>query len=632
MRKILLTTLGYTENLIDVQYFHYQKTNGEKSYCTGISAAEAGAKLILSGQKIDEIIVIGAPDTINDRDTLSAVPLNSSNIPLMPELSDFSEYSFFCYRLQQYFKDIDIEANDIDESVDETSSASAKAMFLSFRETSLKNVRDKDLFQAMDALDLSEDILPDTLTKDQKRWLFHSAYRKMDSFYKLHPMTDNRSVLIRFIPLEKNTNDTMSLTRFSQIISGILKEAGNQADLFIDLQGLDFFDGFSLFNLLSMLRNGNNIRVADVIRSTVQLKQLSSPILNEMEKLEIHDLRTGINIFTNYGKSGYLQDYFTRHPSDSPETDRIMMGMQYTEEGLSLCNIPMLQYGLSVIRTVLQTHAPESSFSMTYQILSDTLKQDFGNLISGDEIRIVDLLKWALEKGMYQQAMTIVESQIPEDMAKRGVYYYAQTEKDISALLENFNVHYWNEVPKNRYQFENVAHYFVKSYGRSMIGYSRDKDKLTREFTRLRIRELYDADGMIKAYSNLHDDAVLYELLYSYYKIGLIRNQVCHAIPPREAMENGEELMPSSNLSSLRESLWKFFRLYEAVLKKLSPKDPKPLVLDDNDFKTYRFRHRLKPFEKVDESILENSCSFDYDGKDISIIVRMLKPQDDPED
>ena len=633
MKNILLTTIGYTKNRIDVEYFHFKDPNGVRTYCTGISVAEAGTKYILGNYPIDEIVVLGAPGAARPTDDTASSPLAERVLPQATELTDFSEYNFYCYRILQFLEGLDIEANDLYESLDEAQQTDVIEKWEQFKRSSAPGMIEKELFWRLDSKPESESDLQTlraSLTRDQWNWLKYSSYLKMDSYYKMHLLARNRDVSVRFLPLRKNSRGAFDLQNLNQIVSDLLTEANTGTNFYMDLQGMDFCDGYTFFNLLSMLHHGDDRRIgiSSIIQSTGTLERLSAPILDEWSRLEMHELLTGVNVFINYGKVDYLQRYWDTHEFTSPAVEELLAGMKYVEEGISLCNIPVLKYGIAVIRQLLRRQTPEQSEDLVYKILASTIQKDYGKMLDGDEVQVAELLKWLLRKKMYQQALTIIESQVPDELVRRGIFYYARTQTDLENMMAMLNTAFWNEIPKCRYVFNDLSHYFIRNYGSDKVNFHQKKDAVSRDFVRLRVGALHEGSELLPAYSDLNNEDMLYELLLNYRNLCRLRNEVCHALPPETALGGGEELVPASNLAVLEQAIRKFTEIFTAACRRVPADAPKPLLIDQAEFRSYCRHNRLLPFEQTDQDTLDRTCICDYNGSQVTVRIQMLRPQD----
>ena len=217
-------------------------------------------------------------------------------------------------------------------------------------------------------------------------------------------------------------------------------------------------------------------------------------------------------------------------------------------------------------------------------------------------------------------------------MVKRGSYYYARGQRDIKRMLQALNLLYWNEQTRTRYSFNDIEHYFIKFYGRFAIDYRQKPDMVVKDYTQLRIDELHNkAEGLIPAYSDLGDDGLLYEILRSYYTIGNLRNQVNHAIVDQAAAEAGGAVRRKDFREDLDIELNKFIGLYCKACEKVRPKFP-PVLLESRRMKGYARHHEVKPLETETDLTISNNYDCQFNGKEVSINIRMLKPEKDWDD
>lgn len=637
MKNILLTTLGFTKDLTDVEYFHFRRPDGELTYCTGISVAEAGTKYILATHHIDEIVVLGSPDAISEKDDPSEQPLAVRCLPTANELGDFSEYGFFCYRILQYMEELDIEANDIRESLSAEEQSEVIRMLDEFKTKYQKGVRNKDLFRQLDMRAENEKdltLLRQSMSDKQWRWLKYSGYLMMDSFYKMHLLGSNRGVSVRFAAVRKNEQGAFDMQDLNRIIDTLCVDRKADVSIYMDLQGCDFCDGYSFFNVFSMLQQSSDhrIQIAGIIQSTLTADRLSSPILDEWSRLQIHELLTGINIFLNYGKADYILRYRDVFHTESPNTERMLIGMKYVEEGVSLCNIPVLKYGISVLKQTFSHDPPEQSGDLIYSILADTIEKDCGKLLTDPEVSVSELLNWVLRKKMYQQALTIIESQVPADLAERGIFYYARNREDAERVMEELNVRFWNDSRKNRYCYDDPAHFLFKYYPFRFVDRAQPPENRNKAIAHLHIARLHGNTQTLPAFSDLQNDDMLYELIYNYLYLSALRNEVCHALPPENALPNGEELVMPKTCESLDTALNRFAQIYSAACKRTAKNHAAPYLIAQDELRNYFKKHQLIPLQENEDGLLEKNVICTYNGRDVSIRIRMLEPESEEED
>jgi hypothetical protein len=232
-------------------------------------------------------------------------------------------------------------------------------------------------------------------------------------------------------------------------------------------------------------------------------------------------------------------------------------------------------------------------------ILEAGIRRDFGVLLDGtdeDELDVLELIKWTYRKEFYQQTLTIVESRVPDDFVKRGVLYYAENEKDIDHAFHVFKKAYRKVLPKDRYQFNNLNHYFIKFYGRHLINFRQDPAKVQQDYAKFRVAQVENSDpAHLRTYSLVEEKEELEELLFSYYNIGRIRNQVSHGISGVSVYPGQRKLRKTNdNVRILSEAVEYFIQRYDAAKVKIKDKTVSPLTITIEDLKNHIFSRKAK--------------------------------------
>lgn len=609
MKNLLITTLGYSTRKNNLDYFEYRDENGESLFCTGISVAEAGTKYILSQNRIDEILVVANPTAVNEYDNTELLPLKEAIIEKMSDLSKLSEYGFYQYRIQQFLDGLDIE------------------LFETIENSNEEVIDDFSIFKGKNVQDAAE--LKKNLSKEKYDYQCAVSYTKLNSRYKMYPLEINKKISIRFLPVIGNSIGHFE-DQYEAIINNLLSMQNSEIKAYIDLQGFDFNEAFSLYNMISIYSESanNKVELAGVIQTSYDPNHAINPIKNEWQRYEIQKLLTGIKIFLNYGKSSELCSYWENRTTKSPAIGYLIEGIKYVDEGVTFCNIPIIRYGISIISEALKDG--EGIRDTAFIVMKNLIEKDYGELLGKQIVSIPNLLKWAVDKKMYQQALSIIESHIPGDMVDRGIYYYAKDSSDLDAVKKELNVTYWNESVKCRYVYNDIDHYMLKSYGRNYINNRQKKEMVEKDMAMLCLRRINEKiEGVLPAYSELSDQNMLLELLISYFRIGNLRNQVCHADAPTIAGDHASVVMPENNTELISKALQQFVNMYMVVCDKMDNSEYVPIKLTPEEFHFYTGSHRLVPFESLEDGKLEQNCICQFNGREISINIKMLAPEED---
>ena len=631
-RSVFLTTVNECKNRLDIKYFISRDVNGDPVFTTGISVAEAGIKTVLSDTRIDEIVALG-PKEYCSSDSEEGIKLSDIKIKNGADISAMSEYEFFCYRIVEYLNQVDFEMIDIDELVSEDVKKTLSEKVDTFRKAHslgtpkglfLEICSDKELESAF------RDEVLTGLTEDESKWVCHQLYTQMDAYYKIHVGSTNRDAIIRYLPID--LSGELRVDDITKVARSVLGDDDHKVDLYMDMQGMGSINGNTLIStfLMTNKRTGYTCKIKGLISSGKKPSAVSGRVLDLRKSYDITKLMSGIDLFLEYGKDAQLKEFWSSLNVIDPNAERLFNAMDCIDEGVSLCIVDLISYGINIIRSLVKKLKDKHTDNIYLEIILNAIKADYGSLLEGDELSVPELLKWCLRKGFYQQLLTIIESKVPYDIVKRGIYYYARDSKDIDAFRQELNVMYWNQLPTMRWSYNDIEHYFIKFYGRHVVDFRQSKDAVARDYAKLRVDALHGkVEGIVPAFSYLKDDALLYELLLSYYKIGNLRNAVNHAVIEENALEDGEEFEHKDNRILLGDAIGKFIKLYCSACEKAVPDKNVPQFLDADRFRSYAKKHELVPLTEDKPGVLDNSFCCSYNGKEVLINIRMLAPEQD---
>ena len=615
-RNILLTSLGNSWDRKSHRYF-YINDGGTTRYCDGLCIGEAGAKYILSCVPIDEIIVLGNGTIYEDGEEYKSLVLKDWSDFQSESTDSLSEYSFFQYRLSQFLDGLDMEAVDVMEDIDPERREVIVDAFQKFCQdsNSANNVLRLDkvfhnLSQDFSLYDKMKTYLP-AMSDKEMLWLERYIYSQLAESNKLSALDQNHDIRMCFVPTSSKHRGYVPMKDVNQIVDTIEACEGDIINLYIDMQGLDTGDGYTVLAVLSMLGNDQNspICIKEIISSHYEPGLFANMIDNdEMSRYDINQLVSGMSAFIQYGKVDQVRAYWQESGLHNEHIEKLLYAMRLVDEGVSLCNISDLERGVNLLREVFAT-TPEEGLneleSNVIGVIQEGIRKDYGALLEGDKLDELELIKWALRKKFYQQSLTIVESRMPEQFVKNGLFYYAVDAETKQNLLEVMGRKYWETAPKDRWGFKHFNHYFVKFYGRSEQPRGRGITDLQKSFTDFRINSLTDDSKIAKAYSRLSDNPeILSDLLYSYYKLGDVRNRVNHAEDSEAIMGENDYDAENENIKLLTEGINRFVYCYEKALKYIEEhKDEEYSIefLDYDELIAYANSHRNE-LQKKDSS------------------------------
>ena len=610
-KSILLTTLGeQPERLLKNHQYFYYDDGKHTTYCDTLIVPEAGAKYILSKELIDEIIVLGNGASCLPEEENRPLPLGQEEDYDVQDLEKISEYGFFRYRMSQFVEEMDIDGLDVMQSIDSERDNKLTEYFGEIKKKLKSEFPDRyipgaefhllnqepEIFNELKSKTLSEEDL------NYLYWLRHEVYLRMDSSRKMHPLDRNRNVPVYFIPTEKGSSDKLS--NIAAIIAAIKGDEEEDVDLYMDMQGIDKADSFTLITLLQLLNDDthSHLHIRQLITTHQDLNRLATPISNEFKYYNTNQLTSGVKVFIEYGKVDLILDYWKSTGLSNPLIERTLYGMRCVDDGISLCHIGCLVEGIQVLQEVFSgknvsfQHQRENDI---FYILSNTIRNDYGELLDMELTNELALLEWCFRKRFYQQAMTIIESRIPSMIVQKGILFYAKDPQSKELMLEDMQKKYVDTDPLQRWQFNDPDHYFIKYYALSKVNFRKSPEERAVEYANLLV-DILDPEKaakneMVTVYSLISEEQnALKNLLRTYYLIGPLRNKINHAEEERGIPDFLPEAKDENPImTQVKNTISEFLEAYKLVLEKLGTRDSSIVTtISGEEFKEYSIAHK----------------------------------------
>lgn len=588
-KNILLTSIVNSNHNAKLEYYAFTADNLNSVYCSAISASEAGTKFALSNYPIDSIVVLGPQEACNKKDFGKKFALCDS------VMNGNSAFEVYCNRISQHICCIDCDWPDIDALITDEERQHIQELGKIFEQLDGRTkelIRRKDLFHYFS-------IHPDEFmamtaqsqqTINAERWVKHKMFLRLSESYKMRSMDRNKNVTATFLPLSTG-NTAAPIDNITSIFSFLYEDKVDEINLYIDFQNLEKADSFILESILSILnRNSSvNFHTRCIIATRHHPNEFTAEIKNEISRYNLENLFSGLNSFLQYGKVDILKFFWQDKAEKNKDIADMISGMEYVDTGISLCNIENLKYGIRIIKDVISRNdvCYEDEESLVFKILSDRIIEDYGDMLKGEEPSVIELLKWANRKHLYQQMLTIIESCIPDDLIKRGIYYYADSEEQKEVFKAEYKKMFLEEDPRFRYAFYKPNHHFIKTYGRNLLDHKKEKMQKTYDYADMRVKETESDTTMIKAFTIVENKELLKELLFFYYHVGDVRNEINHAGSDSEFFRSTEFITKNHCIEKISEVIDRFIFVYQKVLNSIEGKPYEPHIVNLDEMKTF---------------------------------------------
>lgn len=234
-----------------------------------------------------------------------------------------------------------------------------------------------------------------------------------------------------------------------------------------------------------------------------------------------YELVTAMTIFKKYGHGEKLLEYF-RDASDDSFEKKLAEAIKLAADSIQLCDVDGFDKAIETIREIDEIYE-ESKASPTLKIIYQDIKSDYKSILEAEH-KYVAQIRWCLEKGFLQQAMTILESKMPDEYVRSGIVYFCNNEEEKENVIKELEKIYSkkfvdnNKETKDAYMLKNVNHFLVSNLKRIFL----NNDNKFKDFQSI---PLYWGRGKNdKSFQNS-----VYDSIGSYLYIKKIRNEMNHA-------------------------------------------------------------------------------------------------------
>ena len=286
-----------------------------------------------------------------------------------------------------------------------------------------------------------------------------------------------------FIPILLHyREDTLIEDIESQVASlteRIKADAGGFAEwhachIYADITGGARYVTMMMTSVMQFLQY-DGMRVEKMIYADFKTLSLENRIFDVHGTIDVYKLVAGADAFVSYGISRTIEEYFDYDAesgtSGKPISDAlkgVLRAMHTFSDAIQICqtgNIPPALSALSTAITIF-LDVPEEDRTVDdrmFMQLIDTITEGYGELLGETEdeaSRYVLIIRWCIDKGLLQQAMTLATEWIPVCFVRQGIVYPVSAympcaERLVDRMhpgwMQNFIINstqYWNAIQK----------------------------------------------------------------------------------------------------------------------------------------------------------------------------------------
>ena len=284
-----------------------------------------------------------------------------------------------------------------------------------------------------------------------------------------------------FIPILLHYHeDTLIEDIESQVASlteRIKADAGGYAEwhachIYADITGGARYVTMMMTSVMQFLQY-DGMRVEKMIYADFKTLSLENRIFDVHGTIDVYKLVAGADAFVSYGISRTIEEYFDYDAesgtSGKPISDAlkgVLRAMHTFSDAIQICQTGNIPPALSALSDVLAEFLAVSEEDRTvedrmFMQLIDTITEGYGELLGETEDeaeRYVPIIRWCIEKGLLQQAMTLATEWLPVCFVRQGIVYPVSAympcaERAVDRMhpgwMQNFIISpafYWNAI------------------------------------------------------------------------------------------------------------------------------------------------------------------------------------------
>lgn len=195
-----------------------------------------------------------------------------------------------------------------------------------------------------------------------------------------------------------------------------LKDKSNDFNLYIDMHGGPRNTQMTFQTILSLLKHESIYPSS--IYTIIMNKSKPNTIKDDTKYFDYIDFVSGMNEFLNFGKPISIKSL--NNLNDLSLRDFTEKANQIAD-ALTLCDMSAFQKSLEDMSNWLNNR--EIKQDSLLELFIKNIRMDYGVLLKEDH-DVIDEIQWWLTKGYLQQALTLIESKMPEELFKKGIFHY----------------------------------------------------------------------------------------------------------------------------------------------------------------------------------------------------------------
>lgn len=233
---------------------------------------------------------------------------------------------------------------------------------------------------------------------------------------------------------------------------------GTEVTLHVDMTG-GMRHASLMMLVITRLIQYSGVKIGNILYSNYSRDRQKQFVEESNEIYNLFDVISGAYEFVSFGSVEAIQNYF-KEKNPQGELKNLLDAMERFSNAIKICQTSIIEGELKNLNAHIENFKKAGNKNLHEKLfdnLIDTIKKEYGILLSNDVNRI-DIIRWCMNKGFWQQVLTLCTEWLPEIIVDYGIYYtYDDKIKADSKVRgantlrnwkQNFVINYQNSNPE----------------------------------------------------------------------------------------------------------------------------------------------------------------------------------------
>ena len=233
---------------------------------------------------------------------------------------------------------------------------------------------------------------------------------------------------------DENSSGSQNLISVSQMAekiqrfaTSIKEQTGDDVILHADLTGGLRHVNMMMLDIIRLLEY-SGIEIGHLIYSNYSTKLVED--VNNV--YDLFQLISGVEEFVQFGSVKALKSYYRgmNESELSPALNRLIKAMESFSEEIKLCHYGQFRNAIIELHDAIHDFKAEADNvqDLLMMRLIERIRKDYSSLISIRDLDDLKVIRWCIENGYIQQALTLYTERVPEYIGEHGIIEQSQNE------------------------------------------------------------------------------------------------------------------------------------------------------------------------------------------------------------